>query len=224
MDDNGPGVPGQNYQRVSDFGNNRYAIGQRDTDLTDTAFDAIDMLPPDNNSAPPRDFLVTPEVAVGSSPDRLLALMAQQNDLLQDIAQYLRKQVADVLCTVVVERSGQQGTQSIQDALTHKVWFEVGGKPVPIYSLLAFSTWTGTVNFSILSMGNANDGIPMIAGDVINLNVPIDGGVFVRSATASSGTPLIVNGPADPANGGLFLYGFTTPDWDRIRGAVRSMP
>lgn len=206
----------RNYQRVQDYGNNPRLPNDRDTNVLTP--------PPQEISGSHRDFLTptTPQ-AVSGSQSELLALMAEQNDLLQDIASYLRKQVADVLCTTVITGAGQIGPQKITDLNSHQVRFEVGGKPVPIYSLMAYSTWTGTVAFSILSMGNVNDGIPMIAGDVINLNIPIDGGIWVSSATASIATPLIVNGPSDPTNGGLFLYGFTTPDWDRVRNAVRSM-
>lgn len=212
-----PSVDPRNYQRVSDFGNNPHTPNDRDSTLI--------AVPPQEFGGGKRDFL-TPNTppAVDSSQSELVALLAQQNDYLQDIANYLRKQMADVLCTAVVHGASQIGPQKITDANTHQVRFEVGGKPVPIYSLLVYSSWTGQVNLAPLSLGNPNDGIPFAAGDTLQLNIPIDGGVYISSATASIATPLIINGPADPTNGGFFLYGFTIPDWDDIRNAVRSMP
>lgn len=210
-----------NYQRVSDFAQNIHAPNWRDTDLTGDKFNAVDAMPPLNNSVAPRDFLTAPAAAEGSGILPLAALMAEQNDVLQDIAAYLRRRVPDVLCTAVARGTGSNN--SIVTPNATQVLFEVGGKPVPIFRLLAFSTWTGVLVLSILSMANAKDGIPMVAGTPIVLDIPIDGGVWVSSATASFAQPLIVNGPADPTNGGVFLYGFTIPDYDRIRGGTRSM-
>jgi len=170
-----------------------------------------------------RDFL-DPIVPGPSDPTTLIQLMAQQNDFLQDIAQYLRRQNADVLCAASV-RGGSQtvNPNQIVDTAGHRIVFEVGNKPVTIYNLLAFSTWDGEVDMSILSMAGSGykDGIPFAAGDVYNFNIPI-GELWIKSATASVAQPLQVNGPADATHGGFFLYGFTTPDWDRIRGSIRS--
>jgi hypothetical protein len=168
-----------------------------------------------------RDFLERAPGVVGSTSDELLRLMAEQNDYLQDIALYLRRQNADVLCSAVV-KSTSQLDNSIRDANSHEVVFEVGGKPVEIFHLLAFSTWGHTVGLSVLSLAAVTDGIPLASGDVYDLSVPTYS-VFVMAPNAALNAPLIVNGPSPNADtGGLFLYGYTVPDWDRIRNAIRS--
>ena len=168
-----------------------------------------------------RDLLVAePAVAENSSSALSNALLSEHSDYLQEIAMYLRRQNADVLASAVV-KSTSQLTNAITDTNSHEVVFEVGGKPVEIFNLLVFSTWTGTVAMSVQGLSKVNDGIPFAAGDVYNFNIPIHS-VFVMSATAAIATPLIVNGPSDTDLGGFFLYGFTIPDWDRIRGSLRS--
>ncbi len=171
-----------------------------------------------------RDILEAPAV-VGSDMGELARLLGLQNDYLQDIAIYLRRQNADVLCSTVVKGTSQL-TNAIGDTNSHEVVFEVGGKPAEIYHLIAFSTWGHTVGLSVLSMANINDGIPLAYGDVYDLSVPTNS-VYIMAPSATLVAPLIVNGPTNPAAGeesagGLFLYGYTIPDWDRIRNATRS--
>ncbi len=168
-----------------------------------------------------RDLLVAdPAVAEGSSVALSNTLLLEQSNYLAEIAMYLRRQNADVLATAVV-RGASQLTNAITDAESHQVHFEVGGKPVEIFNLLAYSTWTGTVAMSVLSLSKVNDGIPFAAGNVYNFKIPTYS-VFVKSDTASLATPLFINGPSSATLGGFFLYGFTIPDWDRIRGSIRS--
>ncbi len=153
-----------------------------------------------------------------------LLLGAQQVDHLAEIAMYLRRQNADVLASAVVKGTSQL-SNAISDTKSHEVMFEVGGKPVTIYRLLAFSTWwTGaaarTIGLSVLSLSKVGDGYPLITNGLLNLTIPLSS-VHVMSADATIANPLIVNGPADATLGGLFIYGFTVPDWDRIRGSIR---
>jgi hypothetical protein len=167
-----------------------------------------------------RDLLVAdPAVAEGSTVALSNALLMEQSNYLADIAMYLRRQNADVLATAVV-KSTSQVTNGITDAYSHEVVFEVGGKPVEIFNLLAFSTWTGTVAMSVVSLSKVNDGIPFAAGDVYNFSIPTFS-VFVMSATAAIATPLIVNGPSNTDLGGFFLYGYTIPDWEKLRNDIR---
>ena len=165
-----------------------------------------------------RDLLVAePAVAEGSSVALSNALLLEQSNYLAEIAMYLRRQNADVLASAVV-KSTSQLTNGITDAFSHEVVFEVGGKPVEIFNLLVFSTWTGVVAMSVQDLSKVNDGIPFAAGDVYNFNIPTHS-VFVMSATAAIATPLLINGPSNADLGGFFLYGYTIPDWDRVRGA-----
>lgn len=168
-----------------------------------------------------RDLLnASPATPVAGSNAELASLLAEQANYMAEIAMYLRRQNADVLASAVVLGTSQK-TNGITDANSHEVVFEVGGKPVEIFNLLAFSTWTGTVAMSVQGLSKVNDGIPFAAGDVYNFNIPTHS-VFVMSATAAIATPLIVNGPSASDIGGFFLYGYTIPDWDRIRGSIRS--
>lgn len=168
-----------------------------------------------------RDLLtVDPAAPEYGSLAQQNSLLIEQADYLQEIAMYLRRQNADVLASADVN-----GTSALANAITdpysHEVVFTVGGKPVDIYSLLVFSTWTGIVSMSVQGLSKPNDGIQFVAGDVYNFNIPTHS-VFVMSATAAIATPLIINGPSDATIGGFFLYGYTIPDWDRLRGGYKS--
>jgi len=166
-----------------------------------------------------RDFLnAGPATPAGSSNETLLRLMAEQNNYMAEIAMFLRRQNADVLASAVVKGTSQL-TNAITDNNSHEVVFEVGGKPVEIYNLLAFSTWDGTVAMSVHSLSKIFDGIPFAAGDVYNFAIPTHS-VHIMVLDSVAVNPLIVNGPSGPA-GGFFLYGYTIPDWDRLRGTIR---
>jgi len=172
-----------------------------------------------------RDFLERAPAVVGSSNEEMIALLREQNDYMQDIALYLRQLNADVLATAIV-LSSDQFTIAITDTNSHEVKFQVGGKPVEIHKLLAFNTFNSgsaaiAVSLSVQSLSKVADGVPVTTTpfwwDIHTHSV------FVRTAYDGLSThPLVVNGPSD-SFGGLFLYGFTIPDWDRIRGAMRSM-
>jgi hypothetical protein len=132
---------------------------------------------------------------------------------LDQIAAYLRRMNPDVLATAIVKGTSQV-TNAITDLYSHEVVFQVGGKPVPIYQLLAFSTYTSQVNLSLLSLANAKDGVPVTTTPLL-WNVAT-GSVHVR-LSAITGSDCVVNGPAHATNGGLFLYGMTISDYDRTR-------
>jgi hypothetical protein len=161
----------------------------------------------------PRDFLVAqPPQAVGSSQDELTRLLAQQNDVLRDILWNLQRQNADVLAYGVVKGTSQLDN-TIKDLNSHEVTFQVGGKPVEIFSLFVFSSYDQTVTMSPLSLANALDGIPFVAGDTAVLPINV-WSIYLRVATLSA-SQLVINGPADSTHGGFFVYGFTTPDFLR---------
>lgn len=167
-----------------------------------------------------RDFLERAPAVVGSSNEELVRLLAQQNDYLQNISVYLRKQNPDVLTVPVVHRTSQ-ASNAITDIIAHQVHFEVGGKPVPIYSLLVFSTYIHNVTINIQNLANVNDGLVFAAGDTIILPIEIDN-LYVQVTQLGASGECIVNGPADPTDGAFFLFGFTIPDYDKVRGAIRS--
>ena len=174
-----------------------------------------------------REFLSeSPAVPQGGSTAEQLQLMLEQADHLADIAQYLRRLTADVLCSAVVKHTSQL-TNAITDTKSHEIVFELGGKPVEIYQLLTFSTLTSgdadlPIYMTILSMANAKDGFKVPSGVVPPLMIPLKThSVYVTVPTLAN-NECIVNGPADSTYGGLFVYGFTIPDYDRIRGSMRS--
>jgi hypothetical protein len=168
-----------------------------------------------------RDFLGSkPAEPTGSNPDQLLRLMSQQSNYLDEISVYLRRQNADVLCSAVV-RGTSQLSNTITDNKCHEIVFEVGGKPVEVYKLLIFSTLDGVIAVSPLSMATIRDGIqlPLNTGVPLVLEIGLHS-LWVITAVDLSANPLVVNGPAGTP-GGLFVYGFTAPDWDKIRNSIR---
>lgn len=173
-----------------------------------------------------RDFLERSPGVVGSSTEELANLLREQNDYMANIALYLRQLNADVLTSAIVKNTNQF-TNGIIDTNDHEVVFQVGGKPVEIHKLVAFSTFTTgaaviPVSLSLLSMNGILDGIPLTPTPLI-LDIHTHS-VHLRTNYASIATvPLVVNGPANATQGGAYLYGFTIPDWDKIRGAIRSM-
>jgi hypothetical protein len=132
--------------------------------------------------------------------------------LLKDIRRELYKQNPDVLATVEVQNAYQN---QIADTNDHEVRFEVGGKPVPIYGLMAYSTYDVNVFVSIQKMSSTLDGIQLAANNVLVLGNMID--TMHVMLASKSGNGCYVNGPADATHGGVFLYGFTIPDYDRDR-------
>lgn len=167
-----------------------------------------------------RDFLeANPPAVVSGSTDALARILTEQNDYLADIALYLRRQNADVLTTAVVKGASQQ-TNAITDLNSHEVFFEIGGKPVQIYRLFAFSTYVNKVAMSLLSLANVNDGIPFTAG--VALDFPFHTNSVHLMVSTLAGTSCVINGPANSTNGGFFLYGFTVPDYSRFQGSSRS--
>jgi hypothetical protein len=166
-----------------------------------------------------RDLLEAAPAVVGSSNEELLRLLSEQNDYLQDIAVYLRRQNADVLTSTIV-KSTNQFNNALTDNNCHEVVFQVGGKPVEVYKILAYSTYDGTIALSLLSMASIKDGIQFGIGDVLNLDTPTHS-VYIMTADDVSTVPINVNGPSAAA-GSFYIYGFTIPDWDKIRQAIRS--
>lgn len=160
-----------------------------------------------------RDFLApAPTVQanpVGVSEDIANAVSAQY-DVLLDIRRELMKQNPEVLAVTRVQGNN---TIAAADTTDKRVFFEVGGKAVTIYALWAYSTYDGNVYLSINSMSKANDGLVFAAGDQIYLPLAIDS-VHILSDGANA---LAVNDPSNATHGGLFIYGFTIPDFDRDR-------
>lgn len=167
-----------------------------------------------------RDFLVAAPTAEGSNSSELVRLLAEQTDYLADIAIAMRKDTADILTTAVVTRTSQLNNQ-ITDLISHEVRFELAGKPVPIYRLLAFSSYTTGVVLSLGNLSGPKDGI-IFAATTPPLFIPLATESLYIQAVALTGGILPVNGPTNLTDGGFFLYGFTIPDYYRIRNASRS--
>ena len=157
---------------------------------------------------------MTRDILAGDIPAQSVhpADLSELSHLLRDIRRELYKQNPDVLASVEVQNAY---LNQIIDVGDHEVRFEVGGKPVPIYSLLAYSTHDVSVFISIKQMSSTADGILLTSGNVLVLPTMIDV-IHVRLASIS-GTGCYVNGPADSTHGGLFLHGYTIPDYDRDR-------
>lgn len=161
-----------------------------------------------------RDFLApapTAEHPYGSSDDPLNAISGLQAVLI-DIRRELMKQNPEVLTTTRV-----QGSNAIPsgDTASKRVFFEVGGKPVTVYAIWAFSSFTGNVYLSINSMATGNDGLVFAAGDQVYLPLAVD-----SIDILGDGSNILQINTSDATNGGFFIYGWTIPDYDRNRSGL----
>jgi hypothetical protein len=95
------------------------------------------------------------------------------------------------------------------DTSSKKLTFQLGGKPVTIYRLLCYSTFSGDVAISPASLSSIMDGFSVTAAPAV-LSVALHE-IHVLS-DGSADLPL--NGPAGATDGGLYLYGFTIPIFD----------
>jgi len=129
-------------------------------------------------------------------------------NVLERIARFLDKNNPAVLATAMPEGGVLSG------GISNRVHFEIDGKPVPIYSLLIFTSTTAgiTINFSG-RVANAKDGfamtaasIPLVLSDFQMENVTVLWG-------GTAGTTTTVNGPSDSTAGGVFIYGWTTQEY-----------
>lgn len=168
-----------------------------------------------------KDFLegdlntpITP--AIGSSPSELAALYTEQLDVMRDIRTFLYQSAPDVLTQLVIQNAGFSDLV-INDTLKHQAYFQVSGKPVPVYALLVWSTYDKTIAFSPHDMGAPLDGMQLTA---TTPNYPIfipltTQNVWIWCPTLA--TPLNVNGNADATHGGLFIQAYTTSDYQPNR-------
>jgi hypothetical protein len=167
-----------------------------------------------------KDFLEASPNAVGSNQDELARLMAEQVDYLADIALAMKRLTADVLTFAVVKGTSQLNN-AIVDTGSHQVRFELAGKPVSIYKLLVFSTYDQTITLSFENQPSPKDGMVFTASTP-PLYLPLTLETLYIQATALSASLLPINGPVDLTHGGFYIYGFTIPDYYRVRGAIRS--
>lgn len=172
-----------------------------------------------------RDFLDAGTVkASGSTNDLLNQLLAEQSDYLALIAQHMRESQADVLTQVVVERTSQIGLgtvtpNTIVDLFPHEVRFQLAGKPVLVYKTLIWSTYTKTIGVSVVRTSSSLDGMQFTSTTPpLILDIPVNE-LYVHAAALTVANTLSVNGGS--ADGGLYIYGFTIPDYDQIRGSRR---
>jgi len=134
------------------------------------------------------------------------AALRQQYEALKVIRREIRKQTPDVLTSVVV---GNTDHNAIADQLPRQVWFEISGKPVPIYKLfMATSLSTFCINLQN-PPATPSDGFRLATNTLYTFDVEIST-LYIRCTV---NTANVVNGP-QPSTGGLFLWGFTVPDPD----------
>lgn len=166
-----------------------------------------------------RDFLShRPEadIEIGGS---ILDALQQQNRLNRDIARSLRKLTPDVLTSTVAERTNLTGYVPADTAI--RVHFEIGGKPVTVYKILAFANDSGSQNIKInLEPPNANyDGfaLPINAYSSENeaqvFDIPVTElwvydqyGAFTVNRHSNS----------TEGNRSLWLFGWTVPQFDEL--------
>ncbi len=160
-----------------------------------------------------RDFLA-PAPTVQQNPvnvsEDIANAISPLHDVMCDIRRELMKQNPEILAVTKVQGNNTIATADTSD---HRVFFEVGGKPVTIYALWLYSSFQGNAYFSINSMSKGNDGLVVAAGDQIYLPLAIDSLHVLTDG--SSACP--INTPSDTSDGGLFIYGWTISDFDRDR-------
>lgn len=150
--------------------------------------------------------------AIGSTPAGLVLLLAEQNDMIHDIRNFLYQQNPDVVCQTVIQNAAQDNV-TITDTVQHEVYFQVGGKPVTAYNILLTSTYTQTVYIRTKSFGSsALDGIPFVAGDVLILAMPIEN-LYIWVPTLAASNALHVNGNAHADYGGFTIEARTISNY-----------
>ena len=156
----------------------------------------------------------TPSVPAGSNAAELAAIvnnaMQDQNTILIDIRNQLLKLNPPVLTKTIVQNAGAQQTL-ITDTDQHEVFFEIGGKSVTVCKLKIWSTYTTTVYYSFQRMSSPLDGIPFVAGNVLNDDIEAKS-VYIWCPELAASNELPVNGNATTSYGAFSLYGWTTPD------------
>lgn len=160
-----------------------------------------------------RDFLnEAPHVNVDYDPLRdVNKTLVSQGSLLTSILNELRKDHPEVLAYAQSQFNNQILAGDTGDK---RVFFEIGGKPVTIHKLMVFSTYDGDCYFSVQDMGgNAKNGIHITAGFNQVFLIDVDS-VHIKSDGAQA---LYIN-QSNSTHGGLFLYGFTIPDFDLVKG------
>jgi hypothetical protein len=136
--------------------------------------------------------------------------LGEQSSIMADIRRELLKLNPDVLTETKVV-----GGNIIDTLAPRRVFFEIGGKPVTVYKVIAWTTQNGTsIALSVGPMANVNDGFILTSSPTV-LELPLDN---LYLAYSTQGAEIIVNGPSNIATtGGVFIYGFTISDYDRER-------
>ncbi len=151
-------------------------------------------------------------VPLGSNPASLAILLAQQNDMMHDIRNFLYQLNPDVVCQTVIQNAAQDRV-TITDTIQHEVYFELGGKPVTVYNILLHSTYSQTVYIRTKAFGSsALDGIPFVAGNVLILGMPIQN-LYIWAPTLAASNTLNVNGNAHADYGGFTIEARTISDY-----------
>jgi len=152
----------------------------------------------------------------------------KQLGILLDIRKELMKMNPSVLATTVVTdsmRSGQ-GDTLINDTNTHRIVFTVGGKPVQVYKCMIWGVITnsGIVRFSFVPMSGSGLGLqqgftvqgnttpPIFLDDITISELYFQGDSASNSFVVNGNTSVAASGAT--ARGGIFVYGFTIPDFE----------
>lgn len=162
------------------------------------------------NDNPPTDFLrgtpVIPDADTGVD-----AILNLEYEAIKAIRRELLKQNPSVMANCVVQNTTQGSAglvNRVSDQLAHQVFFQINGKPVPIYKLFVVST-NGNQTINLVNPpATSTDGLDTVGNTLYYFPVELNT-IWIRSTNA---TPFIVNGPIQAGEGALFLWGFTTPD------------
>jgi hypothetical protein len=160
-----------------------------------------------------RDFLnpAPPAGVEGAGMGQeIVDALTKQAIIFEDIRRELMKLNPEVLAVTKVQGSN---TIAANDSGDKRVYFEVGGKAVTVYRILIHSTYTSTIGISVNSMSKRQDGMSIAANAIVQLDIAVDSLHVSRVAA----TALSINDPSDGTNGGLFIYGWTIPDFERNR-------
>jgi len=154
------------------------------------------------------DFLEEPQAhPIPGLAEALTNGFNAQVEVLADIRRELMKSHPDVLAISRLQGSKiENGNNS-----SHKVYFELGGKPVTVYQIIAWTNDNTPVALSVNSMRAKDDGITLGTTPLV-LNIAVDSVDIITDGSDD----LFLNQP-DATEDTVWIYGFTIPDYDRRR-------
>lgn len=180
-----------------------------------------------------RDFLDHHAPAESESPAiSLVDMLREQNDLLRKMVMGLGRLTPTVRTETVVHNAGVNATYGVPNYISdnnpHKITFEIGGKPVMVHRLMVWAYDTAA-NVHLQLEPSQGWGAGFNAFQDLNNVVAFPSiydisvsEIYVRGSDGAGSNPYFIN--QENAGIGLstiFIYGWTTDDWEYGFSAAR---